>query len=66
VGAGDAWTPVPTEAGCYPSFYAGVAAALRGGGPPPVEPADAVRGLRIIEAAIRSARDGVVVRVDGR
>lgn len=65
VGAGSEWTPVPTEHGAYPAFYAGIAAALRHGTPPPVDPADAVRGLRIIEAARRSAREGTVVRMDG-
>lgn len=65
VGAGDDWMPVPTEPGAYPAFYAGVARALRDGTPPPVDPADAVRGLRIIEAARLSAREGETVRLDG-
>jgi predicted dehydrogenase len=46
--------PVPTEPGDYPAFYAGVARCLREGGPPPVDPSDAVRVLEIIDAA-RSA-----------
>jgi predicted dehydrogenase len=54
-------SPVATEPGCYQRFYADVAAALRGGGALPVDPADAVEGLRVIEAAQRSHRDGVVV-----
>lgn len=65
MGAGDAWTPVRTEAGAYPAFYAGIAAALRDGTPPPVDPADAVRGLRIMEAARRSASEATTVRLDG-
>jgi scyllo-inositol 2-dehydrogenase (NADP+) len=63
VGAADAWTPVPTEAGAWPAYYAGIAAALRDGTPPPVDPADAVAGLRIIEAARRSAAERAVIEV---
>jgi len=54
LGAGDEWVPVPTERGDYPAFYAGIATALRTGAPPPVDPADAVAVLEIIEAARRS------------
>jgi predicted dehydrogenase len=43
--------PVPTEAGNYVAFYDGVARALRGGSPPPVDPADAVQVLELLEAA---------------
>jgi predicted dehydrogenase len=56
----DGERPVETEAGDYPAYYAGVAAALRGGGPPPVDPADAIAGLRVLEAARRSAARGTV------
>jgi scyllo-inositol 2-dehydrogenase (NADP+) len=55
---------VETEAGAYPAYYAGIAAALRDGSPPPVDPRDSIDGLRVIEAAARSARDGVVVELD--
>ncbi len=51
LGASDDLRPVPTERGAYERFYAGVAAALRKGMPPPVDPADAVAGLEVIEAA---------------
>jgi predicted dehydrogenase len=61
VGAGDDVRPVPTEPGAYQRFYAGVAASLRQGTPPPVDPNDAVAGLAIIEAARRSATVGRVV-----
>jgi scyllo-inositol 2-dehydrogenase (NADP+) len=44
---------VPTEPGDYPAFYAGVARAVRDGEPPPVEPADAVAVLEVIEEARR-------------
>ena len=42
-------TPVPTERGDYPAFYAAVAAAIRDGAPVPVDPRDALETLRIIE-----------------
>lgn len=58
-GAGE--QPVRSEAGAYPRFYAELAAMLRGEGPPPVAPADAVAGLEIIEAAQRSAAEHSVV-----
>jgi len=54
LGAGEEWVPVPTERGDYPAFYAGIAAALRDGTSPPVDPSDAVAVLEIIEAARRS------------
>lgn len=53
---------VPTVAGAYPSFYAGVARAIRDGAAPPVPVADVVRGLEIIEAAfVSNDRKQVVV-----
>lgn len=57
--------PVPTDAGDYPAFYAGVLASLRTGAPPPVDPADAVEVLRILAAARSSATDGRVVTLRG-
>ena len=65
LGAGDEWTPVATEPGAYPEFYARVADALRHGGPPPVDPMDAIAGLEVIQAARRSAEEGAVVRLGG-
>ncbi|MEP6479143.1 MAG: Gfo/Idh/MocA family oxidoreductase [Rhodoglobus sp.] len=44
-------TRVPTERGDYPAFYAGVAATLQHGAPPPVDPRDALEVVRIIERA---------------
>ncbi|MGA7205140.1 MAG: Gfo/Idh/MocA family oxidoreductase [Specibacter sp.] len=41
--------PVPTERGNFGEFYALLAAALLDGGPVPVDPADSVAALRIIE-----------------
>lgn len=43
--------PVPTERGDYPAFYAGVAASIFEGAPPPVDPRDALEVVRIIERA---------------
>jgi predicted dehydrogenase len=42
---------IPTERGDYARFYAGVAATIRDGAPPPVDPADALATLRIIARA---------------
>jgi scyllo-inositol 2-dehydrogenase (NADP+) len=59
---GDGERTVETERGAYPEFYRGIAASLRDGTPPPVDPEDSVAVLRIIEAAQESARTkGVVV-----
>jgi predicted dehydrogenase len=54
-------TPVPTERGDYRWFYEGFRDAVRGVGERPVDPLDSVRGLRVLEAAERSARTGAVV-----
>jgi scyllo-inositol 2-dehydrogenase (NADP+) len=53
--------PVRTEPGAYQRFYQGLVAALRGNGPPPVDPAEAVAALRVLDAARRSAGEGVAV-----
>ena len=59
---GDGERTVETERGAYPEFYRGIAASLRDGTPPPVDPNDSVMGLGIIEAARESARTkGVIV-----
>ncbi|GAB3957333.1 Gfo/Idh/MocA family oxidoreductase [Micromonospora vulcania] len=55
--------PVRTEPGSYQSFYAQVAAALRNGGPMPVDPRDSVATVELIELAHRSAVEGVVLPV---
>ncbi|MFZ5748420.1 MAG: oxidoreductase [Pseudomonadota bacterium] len=49
---------VVSQAGAYRGFYAAMAEAIANGAPPPVAPADAVAGLRLIEAARVSAREG--------
>ncbi|MFD9124622.1 Gfo/Idh/MocA family oxidoreductase [Kitasatospora sp. NPDC059571] len=53
----------PTDPGDYPAFYAGIAAALATGAPPPVEPRDAVATLAVLEAARGSAATGTVVHL---
>jgi predicted dehydrogenase len=60
---GDGERTVETERGAYPAFYRGIAASLRDGTPPPVDPEDSVAVLRIIEAAQESARTKGVVEV---
>lgn len=55
LGDGESVSPVPTIRGEYTTFYAGVRDVLRNGAPPPIDPADAVAGLRIVETAYRSA-----------
>ncbi|HEX8645243.1 MAG TPA: Gfo/Idh/MocA family oxidoreductase [Allosphingosinicella sp.] len=49
---------IATARGAYASFYTGLAAAIRDGGPPPVDPADAREGLRLIALARQSAEEG--------
>ncbi|MBB6402893.1 Gfo/Idh/MocA family oxidoreductase [Arthrobacter sp. AZCC_0090] len=41
--------PVPAETGAYPRFYAELAAAIRGDGPLPVDPAESLETLKVIE-----------------
>lgn len=50
---GAATSTVPTERGGYQDFYAGVAASLATGAPPPVDPLDAAAVIEVIEAASR-------------
>ncbi|WP_328970291.1 Gfo/Idh/MocA family oxidoreductase [Streptomyces sp. NBC_00239] len=54
-------TPVPTLAGDYPAYYAAVAEALRTGGEPPVSAHEAAACLDVLEAARRSAAEGITV-----
>ncbi|HEX2084715.1 MAG TPA: Gfo/Idh/MocA family oxidoreductase [Solirubrobacteraceae bacterium] len=53
--------PQPLAAGDYRGFYAAVRDWLAGDGPAPVDPADSVAALEVIEAARRSAADRAVV-----
>jgi scyllo-inositol 2-dehydrogenase (NADP+) len=63
---GEIGRAVPRGPGAYPAFYAGVRDALRLSGHVPVDPADAVRTLQVLDAARLSAQRGEVVRLDGR
>jgi predicted dehydrogenase len=49
LGGRDGTEQVSTERGGYPDFYGELATALLDGGPPPVEPADAVTVIALIE-----------------
>ncbi len=58
---GDEGVVVPTERGRWDTFYPAFAAAVRGQGPVPVDPQDAVATATVLDAARRSATEGVVV-----
>lgn len=49
---------VPSRPGDWGCYYAQFAAAVRGDGPVPVDPADAVAVARVLEAAVRSSERG--------
>jgi scyllo-inositol 2-dehydrogenase (NADP+) len=54
---------VETVPGSYETYYALLRDALSAGGPPPVDPAESLRVIEVIEAAQQSARNGQVVRL---
>jgi predicted dehydrogenase len=58
---GDSAETVPTENGAWDTFYPAFARAVRGLGPLPVEPRDAVASMAVLDAARRSATEGIVV-----
>jgi scyllo-inositol 2-dehydrogenase (NADP+) len=60
---GERSVPVPSEPGAWPRFYALLRDALLVGGPPPVDPREAVASLRVLEAARRASIDQSVVRL---
>lgn len=62
---GETARAVRTEGGAYQSFYAAMAGALLEEGPLPVNPADAVATLRVIEAARHSAREAITIALTG-
>lgn len=64
VGAGGEVAAEPTEPGRYREFYVGVARSMSGEQPPPVDPADSVRVLQVLQAARRSWEESRVVRLD--
>jgi predicted dehydrogenase len=51
----------PTAAGRWVDFYPQVADAIRNGGPPPVDPHDAVAVVEVLEAVLESARTRSIV-----
>ncbi|MFI6933352.1 Gfo/Idh/MocA family oxidoreductase [Streptomyces sp. NPDC050287] len=68
VGAGESpltggGRPEPTLPGDYPAYYAAVARALTDGGANPVTALEAAAALDVLEAARRSAHDGVTVKL---
>lgn len=62
VGAEGDLRPLRTERGRYEAYYAGVVVALRDGAPMPVDAADSVAVLELIEAAHRLASGGTPPR----
>lgn len=61
---GDEEEVVPSEPGSWPEFYELLARALRDGGPPPVDPWDAVETLRILDLARQSAARETVLTLE--
>jgi scyllo-inositol 2-dehydrogenase (NADP+) len=61
LGTADGAEPIETLPGAYQDFYRAVAATLLDGSPQPVALDDAVAGLRVVEAARRSAATGQAV-----
>jgi predicted dehydrogenase len=57
--------PWPSERGDWTVFYAAFANAVRGRGPVPVDPQDAVAGLVVLEGAQQSAQTGQVIALTG-
>jgi scyllo-inositol 2-dehydrogenase (NADP+) len=57
--------PLELERGRYERFYEGVRDWVRGTADAPVDPADSVAGLRILEAARRSAAQRSVIQPEG-
>ena len=55
---------MPGERGDWSRFYALLVTALRDGGPPPVNPADGVATLRVLELARRSAATRTTVSAE--
>lgn len=53
--------PIEMLPGAYEQFYTFLRVALVMGGPPPVDPLEAIDALRVIEAAQESARNGIMV-----
>src|SRR5690349_2439322 len=54
---------VETLPGAYEQYYAGIRDAITSGGPSPVDPAESIAALRVIEAARESAREGRLIQL---
>ena len=54
---------IPTHSGAYVEFYRALARAIATGAPLPVEPSDALSGLKILEAMHSSAATGAVIKI---
>ncbi len=61
---GDEAQAIPTLPGQWSRYYAGIEHALRTGAAAPVAAEDALRALRMMEAARRSAAERCVVRIE--
>jgi scyllo-inositol 2-dehydrogenase (NADP+) len=61
--AGERSVPLEAERGDWPRFYALFAAAINGDGELPVDPHDAVRTMRVLDAARESAAERQLVAV---
>ena len=57
-------SPAPGPAGDYRAFYAGVARALRGEGPPSVTAREALAVMEVLDAGLRSAASRREVPID--
>jgi len=57
-------SPIETLPGAYEEYYALLRDALKTGGPPPVDPANVVTALKVIEAAQRSAQTNAIVELN--
>ena len=55
--------PVPQAAGGHADLYRAVVPWVVDGGPPPVDPADAARTARVLDAALLSAAERRVVQL---
>jgi predicted dehydrogenase len=60
---GDGGDPVPSERGRWDTFYPAFAAAVRGEGPVPVDPRDAIASLTVLDAIRESAARGRTVEL---
>jgi predicted dehydrogenase len=60
---GDTSETVPSDRGAWDSFYPAFAAAVRGNGPVPVDPWDAVATATVLDAARESAMTGQIVHL---